>query len=329
MPRQISIKFMDVSNLVSAANRIWLSTHISADGDGLGSEMAFYHALKNKGLSPQLVHNDTVPKRYSFLIENAQVLNSHEMMSNQFLPDDICFIFDTHDPKLCEPLFTKLREARVQIVFVDHHISNKAQFDNCVYLINENASCTGELTYEIIQNLKVQLSAPMAEALYTSLIFDTQNYRTMRDPEKILNMAQIFIKHGAQHKQIYAHLFENWTVDKFNYLAKLITKVSYRNSDTAIITINKSDLIEFKLSGDDVSDLVDLFMGLKNLKISIVLREEDHQSYKLSFRSRKNEILSWAREFGGGGHLYSAGAWVTDSEANIINKLNGLIKKHG
>ena len=329
MLRQITIKLMDVINLVSAANRIWLSTHISADGDGLGSEMAFFHALKNKGLNPQLVHNDKVPKRYSYLVETAQILNAHEMMSSQFQSDDLCFIFDTHDPKLCEPLFTKLREAKVKIVFVDHHVSNKTPFEDCVYLINENASCTGELTYEIIQNLNVSLNASMAEALYTSLVFDTQNYRTMRDPEKILKMAQVFIQHGARHKEIYAHLFENWTVDKFNYLAKLITKVSYRNDDTAIITINKTDLIEYKLSGDDVSDLVDLFMSLKNLKISIVLREEDHQSYKLSFRSRKNEILSWAREFGGGGHLYSAGAWVTDSESNIINKLNNLIKKHG
>lgn len=327
--RQISIEFMDVSNLVSGANRIWLSTHISADGDGLGSEMAFYHALKTKGLNPQLVHNDSVPKRYSFLIENLQIQNSHEMMSNQFNSGDVCFIFDTHDPKLCEPLFTKLREAKVKIVFIDHHITNKAQFENCVYIIDENASCTGELSYEIIQKLNVNLNTLMAEALYTSLIFDTQNYRTMRDPSKILKMAQTFIESGARHKEVYAHLFDNWTVDKFNYLAKLITKVSYKNNDTAIITISKSDLIEYKLSGDDVSDLVDLFMGLKNLKISIVLREEDHQSYKLSFRSRKNEILSWAREFGGGGHLYSAGAWVTDSETNIINKLHTLIKNHG
>jgi bifunctional oligoribonuclease and PAP phosphatase NrnA len=327
--RQISMDFMDVSNLVSAADRIWLSTHISADGDGLGSEMAFYHALKSKGLNPQLVHNDSVPKRYSFLIENIQIQNSHEMMSNQFNSNDICFVFDTHDPKLCEPLFTKLREAKVKIIFIDHHISNKDQFENCLYIIDENASCTGELTYQIIQKLNVGLNTLMAEALYTSLIFDTQNYRTMRDPIKILSMAQIFVEHGARHKEIYTHLFDNWSVDKFNYLAKLITKVSYKNNDTAIITISKSDLIEYKLSGDDVSDLVDLFMGLKNLKISIVLREEDHQSYKLSFRSRKNEILSWAREFGGGGHLYSAGAWVTDSESNIINKLNTLIKNHG
>jgi phosphoesterase RecJ-like protein len=178
----------------------------------------------------------------------------------------------------------------------------------------------------MIQKLNVNLNTAIASALYASLIFDTQNYRTMRDPKKILAMAQVFIENGAQHKEIYAALFENWTTDKFSYLAKLITKVTYKNNDTAIITINKSDLTEYNLSGDDVSDLVDLFMGLKNLKISIVLREEDHQSYKLSFRSRQNEILSWAQHFGGGGHLHSAGAWVTDTESNIISKLNTLIK---
>jgi nanoRNase/pAp phosphatase (c-di-AMP/oligoRNAs hydrolase) len=66
-------------------------------------------------------------------------------------------------------------------------------------------------------------------------------------------------------------------------------------------------------------------MSVKNLEASIVIREEANKYYKLSFRSRSYEILSWAREFGGGGHLYSAGAWVNDSEDNIIKKIHEQI----
>ena len=91
--------------------------------------------------------------------------------------------------------------------------------------------------------------------------------------------------------------------------------------NVALISITKADLKEFNLIADDVSDIVDMFMSLKSLVVSIVIREEDRNFYKLSFRSRDYEILSWAREFGGGGHLRAAGAWVHDTYPAILAKI--------
>ena len=142
-------------------------------------------------------------------------------------------------------------------------------------------------------------------------------------------MAQELLLAGADHKKIHRHLFENWTLSKFNYLSKLITQVTYKNNEVALISITKADLKEFNLIADDVSDIVDMFMSLKILVVSIVIREEDQNFYKLSFRSRDYEILSWAREFGGGGHLRSAGAWVHDSYDHILAKINAQIKARG
>ena len=45
-----------------------LSTHKSSDGDGLGSEIAMYHALKKLGKSAFFIHSDKIPARYHFLI---------------------------------------------------------------------------------------------------------------------------------------------------------------------------------------------------------------------------------------------------------------------
>jgi phosphoesterase RecJ-like protein len=300
---------------------------MSADGDGLGSEVAFYHALKSKGFAPQLIHNDSPPERYSFLIENIQIQNAHEIMSASFNSNDICIIFDTHDRKLCEPLFTKLKDRGTSIIFIDHHISSSKRYPDCHYFINETASCTGELTYEILRDLNIEMTSSIANALYTSLIFDTQNFRNMKSPAKTLELAHKLIIAGANHTDTYSRLFDNWTRDKFKYLSKLINQVEYKTDEIGIISIFKPDLIEFNLSSDDVSDLVDLFMNQKKIKTCIVIREDDLNSYKLSFRSRKHEVLTWAQKFGGGGHLYSSGAWVVDNRNNIIHKLDQMISE--
>jgi phosphoesterase RecJ-like protein len=318
---------MQIKELIRAAKKIWLSTHIGADGDGLGSEMAFYFALKKSGFDVSIIHNDPTPPRYEFLTAGVEILAANEMTVQNISGDDVCIIFDTHDPKLCQPLLSHLTNANAQIIFIDHHVSDKKALSRCIYHIDESASCTGELALEVIESLEIPLDKNIATALYASLIFDTQNFKNMRSPVKIFDMAKKLVLAGADHKTLNRSLFENWTINKFNYLSKLIKNVTYKNNDTAIICITKKDLTDFNLSTDEVSDLVDLFMGLKNLNVSIVIREESSNFFKLSFRSRKNEILSWAREFGGGGHLHSAGAWVNASESQIIEKINFLIQQ--
>ncbi len=316
------MKFLPI---LKSARTIWLSTHKNADGDGLGSEIALYHALKKNNYRVKIIHNDSVPARYQFLLAGIETFDAAKIDHSIIGPQDLAIIFDTHDPKLCSPLFEILQQSKSNIMFVDHHVVFSKKIEGLFYNINEQASCTGEIVLEMIRQLEIPLDAQMATALYTSLLFDTQNFKLQRDSIKVFDMAKELIMAGAVHNDIYSHLFDNWSVNKMNYLSKLITDIDYRNNQFAIINITKADLKEFNLSTDDVSDLVDLFMLVKNLAGSIVVREEAHNYFKLSFRSRSFEILSWAREFGGGGHLYSAGAWVHDSVENILTKIHAQI----
>lgn len=318
---------MNFLPILNSAKTIWLSTHKSADGDGLGSEIALYHALKKNNYRVKIIHNDLVPTRYQFLLHGIETADATKIEHNLIGPDDVAIIFDTHDPKLCAPLFDILQQSKTKIIFVDHHVVFEKRLDAILYKINETASCTGEIVLEIIKSLKIDLDLNIATALYTSLIFDTQNFKFQRDSVKVFDMAKELIGAGADHSRIYKELFDNWSINKMNYLSKLISTIEYRNDAFAIICITKTDLKEFGLKTDDVSDLVDLFMSVKNLEGSIVVREDAHNYFKLSFRSRTQEILSWARDFGGGGHLFSAGAWVHDSSDNILNQIHSQIDK--
>lgn len=318
---------MNILPFLETAKTIWLSTHKSADGDGLGCEVALYQALKSKNYSVKIIHNDLAPNRYQYLFNGIEVVDTCSVDKLIFSCDDLIIIFDTHDPKLCSPLFEYATEAESKIIFIDHHIQFEKKIENVSYFIDEKASCTGEIVLKIIQELNIIINKSIATALYSSLLFDTQNFKNLRNPEKILDMAKYLIRSGADHNSIHRELFDTWSINKMNYLSKLIKDIQYKKNDVAIICISQNDLNKYNLISDDVSDFVDLFMTIKNINISIVIREENSDYYKLSFRSRTHEILSWAREFGGGGHLHSAGAWVNGTLNSIQNNMYSLIDR--
>lgn len=317
---------MNIHQQIKSARKIWLSTHKNADGDGVGSEMGFYHALKTLAKDVFVVHNDITPERYSFLTNPAKVHDVHEV--NDLTSQDLAIIFDTHDPALCSPFFELLQSRNVPILFVDHHVTNREKIPNTFDLIKENACCTGEIVFDLIKELGIALNPQIATALYASLLFDTQNFKFIRNSAKPYEMAAELLKNGADHLLIQKSIFDTWSVNKMNFLSLLIRNVEYRDHQKiALIRIGRQHLIDFQLDSDDVSDFVDLFMSIQSLEVSIVVREERKNDFKLSFRSRTHEVLSWAQSFNGGGHLYSSGAWVKDSEENIIKRLDDLIQK--
>lgn len=316
---------MNINQKIKSARKIWLSTHKNADGDGLGSEMAFYHALKIISKDVFIVHNDLSPERYSFLIGNATVHTATKDLDLH--SDDLAIIFDTHDPNLCSPFFELLQKENVPVLFVDHHVPIRKSLPNVEDLIDEKACCTGEIVFDLIQNLQIKLNPEIATALYASLLFDTQNFKFIRNSSKPYDMASVLLKNGADHLLIQKNIFDTWSINKMNFLSLLIQNVEYHdNHKIALIRIGRQQLVDFDLDSDDVSDFVDLFMSIQSLDVSIVIREEKKNDFKLSFRSRTHEVLTWAQSFNGGGHLYSSGAWVNDTEENILSKLGTLIK---
>ena len=59
------MKFL--SDRIRTAKHIVLSTHRQCDGDGLGAQLALFHALKATGREVEIINVDPTPKKYRFL----------------------------------------------------------------------------------------------------------------------------------------------------------------------------------------------------------------------------------------------------------------------
>ena len=98
-----------VAEKIQNAHSILLTTHRQCDGDGLGSELAIYHALKKAGKNVRILNVDGTPKKYSFL-DPDDYIQYYDGSFDPIGQPDLALIFDT-SPKRSWASFCASSEA--------------------------------------------------------------------------------------------------------------------------------------------------------------------------------------------------------------------------
>src|SRR2546422_2540814 len=57
-----------VAAVLAPGRRVALTTHVNADGDGVGSEVALWHLLTARGLRAAIANPTSIPDRFHFLL---------------------------------------------------------------------------------------------------------------------------------------------------------------------------------------------------------------------------------------------------------------------
>ena len=306
-----------ISEKVLLAQSVVLSTHRRCDGDGLGAELAVFHALRKTGKLVRIVNLDRTPAKYDYLNASQYV----EIYSPGALKGvDLVIIFDTNDSRLVEPLFSEALAQRTATVFIDHHpLLLQGPMPTAGSYVDILAASTGELGFELIRRLKIPLDPQIARALYTSIVFDTQLFRFVKSLGRSHSIAAELLNYESNPEEIHRHLFASYTVPKMMFLARALSQVEYVCDDQiAFSYIPLTDYKACRLEGEETSDVIDQVMNIAPVEIAALLREEESGGFKLSLRSKgRFDILTVAEKFGGGGHVISAGAHLLGDVQNL------------
>lgn len=317
---------MSIAQQIKSAQSIVLTTHRQCDGDGLGCELALYFALKKMGKEVQVINVDATPKKYRFLEpdKHIQYYDQSPSLPKQI---DLVLIFDTNDERLVEPLFSALKPITNAIVFVDHHplLQNGPRPEKNSF-INMNAASTGEVVFDLIQLLEIEFDTQIAKALYTSVTFDTQLYRFIRNSPRSHQVAAELLKYEVNPEEIHRHLFSHQTVQKIAFMAKVFSNIEYfANGRLACVIMSIEDMNKFGLQFDEVRDVTDQIMSIDTIEVALVIRQDSKDQMKISLRSKGiTEVLSAAETIGGGGHWYAAGG----SYQGQLEELKQLMLAH-
>jgi phosphoesterase RecJ-like protein len=334
-----SLSALNVESLVrriKACDSVILTTHKQCDGDGLGALLALYHGLKKSGKRVRVLLVDAVPKKYNYL-EPEKHLEIFEGPHSPLDNSDLALIFDTNDRRLVEPLFQVLQNSCREILFVDHHpVLNMGPEPTAGSYIETRAASTGEISYFILKGLGIRFDEKIAQALYTSIAFDTQIFRFVKNSVNSHLIAAELLLHINNAEEIHRHLFSTHTINKVAFLAKVLGQIEFHgNGQLAVLKLFAKDLADHNLDMDDSRDVIDMLMNVNSLQAAALFREDAKNEYKLSLRSKGSlEVLGIAESFHGGGHMFAAGAYIHGEYSEIKGKvvqmlLHALDSSHG
>ena len=326
-PKLSALNVESLARRITAASSIILSTHKQCDGDGLGALLALYHGLRKSGKKVRAILVDAVPKKYFFL-EPERYVEIFEDNPPPIETTDLTLIFDTNDRRLIEPLYPALEAKCREILFVDHHpVLNQGPEPTPGSFIDTRAASTGEISYFLLKALGIRIDEPIARALYTSICFDTQLFKFVKNSVNSNLIAAEMLMHVRNAEEIHRHLFSTHTVGKVAFLSKVLGQVEYYGDEQiALLRLNDATLREHGLDMDDSRDVIDMLMNVTSLQAAALFREDAPGEYKLSLRSKgRIEVLGVAEAFQGGGHMFASGAPIKGDYEEIKKKVVQLL----
>src|SRR2546426_12370363 len=110
----------DVAGVLTPGRRVALTTHVNADGDGVGSEVALWHLLARRGLEAVIATPTPIPERFHFLLPNGA--DRSECAVREIAAADVVLVLDISDLSRLGDLARTIKDSHA-VACIDHHVS--------------------------------------------------------------------------------------------------------------------------------------------------------------------------------------------------------------
>jgi phosphoesterase RecJ-like protein len=318
MPRKqfLNNLYNELAGKIHSAKKILCTTHINPDADGIGSAAALCLGLKDIHKSTTLVLENTLHKKYHHLVHMVDYIEheSHlELFNDQFIQKfDLVIIVDTNQTSRTGVHISKLLEQHSNIIFIDHHPFG--DHDSAQHFIDSRASATGEMVGHLLSQLHIQFTKPIALALYTAILIDTNVFRYPSVTAETHRLIAKLLDTGLTVTEAYNVFHGSKKVHHMHLLGHILKNAKVNTTGTiAWIWISTADLAEYQSELEDTNAYINNLLSLDGIKVACMFREEG-QKIKISFRSHGDiDVASIAQSLGGGGHSHSAATLLTQS----------------
>ncbi len=292
-----------VIEAIRRAESIILVSHISPDGDTVGSALALRLGLKELGKQVTLTCQDPIPGVLRFLPGADEFVLPEDVNDAELL-----LSVDVSDEKRMGRCIALTAKA-AHTAQVDHHGTNTRYCEENVVDGGAPANCL--IVYELLQRLGCTVTPDLALCLAVGLSTDTGHLvYGSTTPEAYRVMGEL-VEAGAPIAEAYRRLYRERPPRQVALLAKALHSLRFHH-DGQITTIRLSakDFADCGALSEDAEIIVNYGLDVLGVKMCVFAREHGDQ-VKLSLRAvEPHRVDGVAKHFGGGGHAQAAGATV-------------------
>ena len=315
---------------IHRANQILCISHVSPDGDAVGSLLGMGWLLRALGKQPTLALQDKIPAEHQLLPGANEIISAQSPNYRSGVQErafDLVICVDASSPDRMGNAYNSLVHGSAPLAVIDHHITN-TYFGTINWVAPECAATCQMLVY-LADALGVPLHGELAECLLTGLVTDTLCFRTSNTTPAVLEAAQRLMQGGASLVTITQR-----TVSRQPFaMIKLWSMI--------LPTIQLEDGVIWASTDHSAFDQLGLPVGDTGLSSYLVTADEAAMSavfvqkqtpaglpaVECSFRAKPGyNVATLALSLGGGGHPAASGCTVLGTLAEVVPQVIASLK---
>jgi phosphoesterase RecJ-like protein len=190
------------------------------------------------------------------------------------------------------------------------------------------------MVWRIAKELDVEITPPIANALYVGLVTDTGRFMYENTSPFAHRMAAELIEAGVEPHEVYRNLWEDLPFRRLQLLQRALASVErYDEGAITVAHLVKKDYEETGALETDSEGVVDHMRAVEGTRMAVLVREllsKDREGMrKVSLRATDGsvDVSRLAREFGGGGHPQAAGFSTEASYSELVGQLRARVRE--
>ena len=325
----------EIKQLLLKPKRIVIVPHKNPDGDAIGSTLALYHYLSEKGHHASVIAPNDYPEFLKWIPGESTIVNheTHTKEANALITEaELIFTLDFNALHRTGNMELPLAESNAIKILIDHH----QQPDNYAkYIYSDVNMCsTCEMVYhffEMLDDTKA-INPKIATCLYVGIMTDTGSFRFSSTTATTHRVIANLIDKGAVNADIHGNVYDNNSYDRLQLLGVALNNLRVvSHLSTAYISLSQKELNKHNFTKGDTEGVVNYGLSIKGVKFAAIFIEHKQEGIvKISLRSKNDfDVNEFARaHFNGGGHINAAGGRSDLNLPKTIDKFVSLLPSY-
>jgi phosphoesterase RecJ-like protein len=321
----VQIAWDKATAFVKNAQRVIVVTHVSPDGDAIGTLLGLGHALQEQHKTVTLAVDEGVLPSLTFLPGSELIRENLEGVEA-----DLLIAVDCGDESRMGNVGKQARVLKTPSINLDHHWSNTNFAD--VNLVDSEWVSASEGVLDWLDAMQWSISGTTAQCLLCGLVTDTLCFRTNNTNASTLDKAQRLMSLGGDLSTIVQNTVSRMPTSTIRLWAQVMPTVKIEDHVIwARVSIAARQAAgSVGKGGGDLKDgsLSGVLVQADEAYISCVMHEKEENKVELSFRAKPGfDVSKIAVAIGGGGHKPAAGATVAGTLDEIEARIIPMLKE--